>query len=244
MKLSIIIPVLDSHEVVRRQLLYLERNGLPDDTELIIVDDGSEPPIENTSNLPVQILRTNDKRPWTWALARNAGAKRAVGERLLMYDLDHIATPTLIDFARTCQDPCVHFERQLAILDENGVLTQDRAVLIEYGMLPKRPLRVESHHNSFVICRELFWELGGYREDRLGRSYPQGEDSILWGRWVKYRDAAGLVEHPTPPTLYAFPMGRWCGDVDYNPKGMFHSLSRKNVRNYWHKQQLREEAKT
>ena len=43
MRLSIIIPVLNSHEVVRRQLLHFERIGLPPDTELILVDDGSDP---------------------------------------------------------------------------------------------------------------------------------------------------------------------------------------------------------
>ena len=46
MKLSIVIPCLDSHEVLRRQLIHFERMALPEDTELILVDDGSNPPIE------------------------------------------------------------------------------------------------------------------------------------------------------------------------------------------------------
>ena len=75
MRVSIIIPVLNSHEIVRRQLLHFERLGLPQDTELILVDDGSDPPIENTSRLPVTIHCTGDARPWTWALARNTGAR-------------------------------------------------------------------------------------------------------------------------------------------------------------------------
>jgi hypothetical protein len=45
MKLSIVIPVLDSHEIVRRQALYLGwLVGF--DAEVILVDDGSNPPIE------------------------------------------------------------------------------------------------------------------------------------------------------------------------------------------------------
>jgi glycosyltransferase involved in cell wall biosynthesis len=91
MKLSIVIPVLNSHEVVRRQLLHFFRIGLPGDTELILVDDGSDPPIENDFSNLARIHRTNDNRPWTWALARNAGARLATGDYLLMYDLDHIA---------------------------------------------------------------------------------------------------------------------------------------------------------
>ena len=46
MKLSIIIPVLNSHEIVRRQIEHFKKMDLPDDIELIIVDDGSDPPLE------------------------------------------------------------------------------------------------------------------------------------------------------------------------------------------------------
>jgi len=45
-KLSIIIPVLNSHEIVRRQIKHFKKMDLPDDVELIIVDDGSDPPLE------------------------------------------------------------------------------------------------------------------------------------------------------------------------------------------------------
>jgi len=239
MRLSIVIPVLDSHEVLRRQLLHFERIGLPDDTELILVDDGSDPPIENTSSLPVTILRTNDKRPWTWALARNAGARIANGEYLLMYDLDHIATRKLIDFVLEHDYPRIQFLRELAILDENGVLTQDRDVLTDYGLLPRPTLRVESHHNSFSMRRDLFWELGGYVEDRVGKPYPQGEDSLFWKQWQNYIVKNSVKLCKNLPMLYAFPTSRWCGDVDFNPHGLFHNLSRKSTRNYWYNQQVK-----
>ena len=241
MRLSCIIPCLNSHEVLRRQLLHLERVGLPDDSELILVDDGSDPPLENTSKLPIQILRTNDKRDWTWALARNAGARVAKGEYLLMYDLDHITTRELMDFVVASDLPRIHFKRELGVLDENGLLTQDREVLANYGLLPRNSLRLESHHNSFAMKRELFWELGGYREDLIGQPYPQGEDSDFWNKWVAYRDANGTQEYRNPPKLYVFPTGRWCGDVDHNPHNLFHNLSRKSRKNYWWNQQRKQE---
>jgi len=44
MKISIVIPVLNSHEILRRQLIHMER-FVQDDTEIIIVDDGSQPAV-------------------------------------------------------------------------------------------------------------------------------------------------------------------------------------------------------
>jgi len=233
MRLSIIIPVLDSHEMVRRQLLHCERIGLPPDSELILVDDGSDPPIANTSRLPVRIHRTRDTRPWTWPLARNAGARIAKGEYLLMIDLDHIITRKLLDYVVNFDGPRTQFKRKFGILDENGVLKKDRESLESYGLLPGMKLRVESHHNSFAMRRDLYWQLGGYVEDRIGLPYPQGEDSIFWDRWNAYMVEHGLEMPKHPPILYVVPTSRWCGDVDYNPHGLFHNLTRKTPHNYW-----------
>lgn len=46
-RLSLIVSVLDSHEVVRRQLLHLNR-VLTSECELLVMDDGSEPSLEAT----------------------------------------------------------------------------------------------------------------------------------------------------------------------------------------------------
>lgn len=243
MRLSCIIPVLNSQEVLRRQLLHFERIGLPNDTELILVDDGSDPPIENTSSLPVQLIRTHDTRPWTWALARNAGARLATGDILLMYDLDHIVTRDVLDCVLSTPAPRIGFRREFGVLTADGQLTQDRGVLASYGLPLAADLRLHGHQNSFAMRRDLFWELGGYREDLIGRSYPQGEDTGFFKTWKAYRDAHHL-EDCTGPPLYHFPNGRFCGDVDYNPLGLFHNLSRKSRRNPYWKQQQEERCQT
>jgi glycosyltransferase involved in cell wall biosynthesis len=244
MKLSIIIPVLESYEVLRRQLLHFEQIGLPPDTELIIVDDGSDPPLENTSNLPVIFHRTNDKRPWTWALARNAGARLATGENLLMFDVDHIVTRELLKFVHRFNGHKVQFIREIAVLNQDGWLTQDRNILLQYGFPKENALGIGPLPNNFAMRRELFWELGGYREDLVERAYPQGEDRLWKKTWYDYQRRSGNFADPHRPTIYCFPTGKMVGDVDYNPQGLFHNLSRKTNRNHWYQQQKRKEGES
>ena len=242
MKLSCIIPVLNSHEVVRRQLLHFSRMGLLPDTELILVDDGSDPAITNTADLPVHIVRTNDARPWTWALARNAGARVARGEYLLMFDVDHIVPAYAIRFIRETTALKVQFVREFGVLDENGILTQDRDVLADYGLPLEKGLKIGPLPNNFAMKRDLFWELGGYREDLVEKPYPQGEDRAFRSAWRTYElkhGGEGSCVCPQRPRIYMFPNGKYLGDVDADPKGLFHGLSRKTSRNYWHQQQKR-----
>ena len=42
MKLSIVIAVLNSHEIFRRQCVFWSKMKLPDDIEFVIIDDGSD----------------------------------------------------------------------------------------------------------------------------------------------------------------------------------------------------------
>lgn len=245
MRLSIIVPVLNSHEVVRRQLLHFSRMGLTADTELIIVDDGSDPPLTNTSDLPVHIIRTNDKRPWTWALARNAGARVATGEYLLMFDVDHIVPAPAIRFLREQTYQKVQFVREFGVLTEDGKLTQDRDVLADYGLPLEKGLSLGPLPNNFAIRRDLFWELGGYREDLVERPYPQGEDRAFRSVWRSYELAhggEGSCVCPQRPRIFMFPNGKYLGDVDADPKGLFHGLTRKTANNFWYKQQRERSA--
>ena len=246
MKLSIVIPVLNSHEVLRRQLLFYASMGIPNDTELIIVDDGSDPPLESTvfppgikrwGNQAVKLLETHDKRPWTWALARNAGARIARGEYLLMYDLDHIVPKYAIDFIRKTTATKVQFVREFGVLDEQGRLTQDRDVLEAYGLPKDQTLAHGPLPNNFAIRRDVFWELGGYREDLVTKPYPQGEDRAFRSVWRTYeieRGGEGSQVCAHRPKIYHFPNGKYVGDVDADPKGLFHGLSRKTSRNWFH----------
>jgi glycosyltransferase involved in cell wall biosynthesis len=241
MKVSIIIPVLNSHEIVRRQVLHFEKMGIPDDVELIFVDDGSDPPIEVETTLKnFTLIHTNDTRPWTWPVARNSGAKIAKGEYFIMADLDHIISKEFIDITRNFTGDHIRINREFAVLLEDGTLTQDREILMAYGM-PDREVQFTPHRNQFAIHKDLYWKLGGFREDRIGLPYPQREDGDFARQWRllyekgEIRDYDDMVGYDKRPVLYMFPNGKYCGDVDHNPFGLFHTLSRKTEKNRFYK---------
>lgn len=242
---SIIIPILNSHEVFRRQVLHFEKMGLPNDVELIFIDDGSDPPITTDSTI-CTILQTNDTREWTWPIARNFGARHAKGEYLIMADLDHIITKEIIDKVRNFKGDFMRFHREFGVLDEEGNITQDRDVLRTYGLPDNYKLQFTPHRNQFAIHEELYRKMGGFREDRIGMPYPQREDgdfAALWRRMYEageVRDFDDLYSHAERPTIYMFPNGKYCegGDVDTNPFDLFHKLSRKTSKNRYHTRTL------
>jgi len=237
MKLSIIYPVLNSHEIVRRQTLHLQKMDLSDIVEVLMIDDGSDPPI----NSPYVAYRTHDTRPWTWALARNKGAELAQGEYLLMTDLDYIITRHVISATLSFHGDYMSFKREFGVLDDQGSFIQTIEALKAWGWpeqrYEKRKFALPPHPNNFVIRRDLFFEMGKYREDLVEKPYPQGEDNA-WKKTRKKWEAQGKLQIDSyRPTLYMFPNGQWCkgGDVDTNPFNYFHGLTRKTKSNYWYK---------
>ena len=248
-KVSIIIPVLNSHEVVRRQILHFEKMPLPGDCELIIVDDGSDPPITTDSKLP-RIIYTNDKRPWTSSIARNTTAPLAKGEYIIFADLDHIITKEIIEKVRNFNGDFMRFNRGFAILDEEGNLSQDLEVLRKYGLSDHRIKKygtfLNPHRNQYATSKDFFINvMKGYDENLvLTKPYPQREDGNFSRRWDelhkqgKVRDFDDLVGYENRATILMFPSGKYCegGDVDSDPLGLFHTLTRKTRRNPYYVQ--------
>ena len=245
MNLSIIIAILNSHEIVRRQYLHFAKLELPDDVEIIFIDDGSDPPLKIPDLKNFTLHKTNDKRPWTTGLARNAGARIAKGEYLFMTDIDYIIPRAAIDAARNVTEDKMCVRREFGVLDENGNLTQDFDVLRQWGLtedrISSRGTLIAPHPNNFAMRAETFWELGGYREDRMNEGYPKcTDDGAFKVRWTKKFKAGKVTVQDADlrPTIFMFPTGQYCGDVDYNPHDMFHTLTRKTKENYWYAKSL------
>jgi len=217
MKVSIVISVYNSHEIVRRQLLYFKKLNLP--VEIIIVDDGSNPPIEGASYF------TGNHLAWTQGLGRNLGASNAIGEYLFMTDIDHILSKEALEDALNFNGNKMIFRRQIAILDENGDIRQDKETLRDWGY-ENDDLSASVHGNTFVIKKSIFDELGGYDHQRCLLGYhpvtKKGDDCYFNAKWnKKFKGNDPVVGRD----IYMFPIGRFNKNGDLNPKGLFHNLS-------------------
>lgn len=259
MRLSIIIPFLNSYELVRRQILHFGKIDVPRDVEILFMDDGSIPPIAEDPGVIAaletmkgqldggrfQIIPTNDFRPWTSSIARNTAAKMAKAPYFLMTDGDYIVSREAIDHGREFTGDRQGFRRHFGVLDENGDFTQDWAVLMSYGLseeyLKHRGTKITPHPNNFILRKEVFFSMGGYDEEKiLTRPYPQGEDRWLKRRWIEHVRNGKAHEEPIDnrPNIYMIPNGQYCGDVDFNPmdqhgKPLLHTLTRKTDINPW-----------
>ena len=231
MKLSIITPVLDSHEIVRRQVLHYGMMDLPDDVEIIYVDDGSDPPIENFEFKNFSIYATGDKRPWTEHIARNKGARLAKGEYLLIIDVDYILPKQTIMKVREFTGDKMNFKRWFGILNKNGEIDARSDALRAWGLKERWITRgwVSGHRSQFAIRKSLFEEMGGYKEELdTGTAHPLGGGAgqgffRIWQQWEK---GGRVILAEDKPTVYMFPSGKFCEGLDYNPFGLFHNLSR------------------
>jgi len=241
MKVSIVTAILNSHEIVRRQMCHYEKMNLPDDVEVVWVDDGSDPPIRflygkdakidmvEDVNFNLSVYETNDKRPWTQPAARNLGVKHAKGEYVICTDIDHIISNEVIETARNPGKwDVIRFSRQPAVLDQNGDFTQDMNVLRQYGY-NRNGLNIAPHGNSYIFRRALYIELGGVSEQHVGTGkYPNREEVPLKSKLKKLwkEGEINVWDKPPKPMIYMIPNGHYCGGKDFNPFGLFHNLTR------------------
>jgi len=222
-KLSIIFAVYNSHEIVRRQIEYFKKMDLPDEIEIIIMDDESSPYLDfpNHGLKNFNIYRTGNKAPWTQALARNQSIAKARGDMLLFTDIDHFFPKETIMAVLEFNGDKMMFNRQYAILDQDGNICQKKQVLKEYG-LNKNSLRKNRHNNSFAIRKSVYNKLGGYKKKYWENRFHRSGDSSFYSSYERCAREGIFRPSVTDHLIYTFP------SFSDNHLGLFHGLSRKD----------------
>jgi glycosyltransferase involved in cell wall biosynthesis len=235
-RLSIVTPVLNSHAIVTRHVLHYKRMDLPNDIEIIIIDDGSKKPLKqvvNTRGLKnFYIYPTGDTRPWTIACARNLGIKIAQGQYILNTDIDHVFNKEAVMAAYEFNGDKMFFRRFYGALDNRGRLRKDPKYLFSYGMprhhYKKRGLKRYYHVGTHCIKKKIVEKIDGYPERTCNYgTHPTREDRLFYHRYKRLKEAGRAKEEvfaELPAAVYMFPAS--------DPRGYFHELQRKTSRGW------------
>lgn len=201
-------PLAACLEALARQDLFADR------FEVIVVDDGSDPPLEPLvggaarGELQVRWLRQANAGP---ASARNAGAAAARGELLAFTDDDCMPSPgwlTALAARLDGNSQTAVGGRTVNSLTDNAYAAAGQ-LLVDYlyATLNSDPERAQFlASNNLAVPTERFRSLGGF-DTRFTRA--AGEDRELCARWLRrghsllYAPEA-VVSHSHELTLASF----------------------------------------
>jgi len=165
------------------ELQWREISGYPTGVkkalEVIVVDDGSPSHpaagVRRPRGLPQHsIFRLDRDVRWNQDAARNIGAHEAQAPWLLLTDIDHVVPEaTLIKLVSSELDPEVVYSFP-RIKFESG---DER----------------ESHPNSYLMTRDLYWAIGGHDEDYKG---IYGKDFLFRKRVLRFTREVPLEGAP------------------------------------------------
>ncbi len=222
---SVIVPTRNRPSQLRECLGALARQEFPrDHFEVIVVDDGSEPPWK--ADPGVRLVRQSHAGP---AAARNTGAAHARGRWLAFTDDDCLPTPDWL--ATLAARLTAHPDHLLGgavinLLADNPYASASQQLVSYlfryYNADPNQPRFFTS--NNMAVAAAAFQAAGGF-DDGLPRA--AAEDRELCDRWLhQCRPMSfvpdAVVHHAHPLTLRGF----WSQHFNYGCGARYYHLAR------------------
>ena len=195
--------------------------------EIVVVDDGSETPLDAADFPSARVLRLDPSRGAS--AARNQGAQACGGDVLMFLDDDDVWLPEKLAAQRAC------FEgpggSDVALVYSGRVIVRDDA--------PEQPLRrvasrfegtalpqlwwsnVVGVTSAVAIRRSVFDEVGGFDE-----SAPLRLDYDLWLRCARHGTVRWDGGHHVRYTVHTNPGAQLSATVDRNRRGVQYLLDK------------------
>lgn len=214
MEFSIIIPSYNRPRRVEQCLAGIAAlETSPASFEVIVVDDGSCPPLDPVvrpfrERFSVALVRQPNSGP---ALARNAGARQARATWLVFLDDDCIPRPDWLTRLGQAirQRPGFLLGGRVINGCPNNIYAEANQLLvdsvIDWFVRMNSPLRFFTSNNLAVPAPD-FWEIGGFASEFRTAG---GEDREFCSRWLQSGRSLALVpdvciDHFHPQTLLSF----------------------------------------
>ena len=169
MKLSVIIPVFNGGEGLRRGLEALAASSRPPD-EVIVVDDGSTDTSGTlAAGLGARVISLADG-PRGPARARNLGAAAATGDLLIFLDADVVVHPATLAGMEEYLSAHPEVSALFGSYDEGpeapGLVSRYKNLLHHYVHQHSRPEASTFWTGCGAIRRRIFAALGGFDESQ------------------------------------------------------------------------------
>ncbi|MFP4383921.1 MAG: glycosyltransferase family 2 protein [Spirochaetia bacterium] len=163
-----------------------------EDLEVIIVDDGSEPPVKAEASDRTQVIRVSHTgRP---GLLRNIGVKAARGRYIAFLDSDDLWLPGKIEaqlnFFRENTAIRICHTREKWIRSGKTVSQRGQNHRRHGNIFPDSLVKCVIGPSTVMMDRALYRETGGFRED-----ISVAEDYEYWLR-ITCREDIGYIDEP------------------------------------------------
>lgn len=224
MRYSVIVPLYNKVEYVRRTLESLFAQTFTD-FEIVVIDDGST---DGSAELAEQIANQHShccivrQDNAGVAAARNHGVELSQGEYVCFLDADDWWEPTFLEEMNRLVDACPdaglfgtgyyivkNGRRRVAPI---GVGNQFEMGYFDYCQTYARSLCMPISSSSVAIPRQLFVATGGFRE-----GLSLGEDFDLWIR-IALKHRCALVNKPLANYFQDLPSQRRATRRLHNPE--------------------------
>jgi len=237
-KIALIFPVLQSYEVVERQVKYMNTLDLPITWEMIFVDDGSDPPIDIKTKpiFNLTLVQTHNYNRWTQAKAVNFGVDASQpSEFVWCLGIDHFISKANINDVENFTDNKMVFPRLFATLSKDGIVRTDELSLMRYGWVENEQKKGKGTGAGFgvFVMRRTCWDLlHGYNMQRFGEGGYGNDDVDINHRYADLCRAGKATPHKVGSPMYVYP------SAAYDAQEMFHSLRGRRKEKFDYKKYL------